>query len=264
MRSIQPLQEKKLGVSIVMAVRDNLEWTRKGIESIHAHTVHPYELILVDNASNPETAAYLKDVADVLIRNEENVGCAAAWNQGIAAGTYSHVCVVNNDIEVPPGWLADLVHILDSSDYVMVSPIIREGDLDYDLVSYGKEVAKKLGNRDFPSEYRGIAMLTLRGLYEDLGGYDEAYKIGKYEDEDMFMRIRKAGKNVTTTSQVLLHHYGSKTVNAEKTVATFDFEKANRKTFLSKWKFRYVHRKLRKFKIRFRQKRIQSRFGLTY
>ena len=264
MTAIPPIPEKAEGVSIVMAVRDNLEWTRKGIESIRANTAHPYELILIDNASRPDTTAYLDDAADVLVRNEENLGCAAAWNQGIKAATRTHVCIVNNDIEVPNGWLQRLVNLLETTEYVMVSPAVREGPLDYDLDSYGQTVCEKLGGRNFPSELCGIAMLSLRNLYEAIGGYDEAYKIGKYEDEDMFMRIRKAGWNVAITSTVLIHHYGSKTVNAEKSTATFDFEKANRKTFLRKWKYYYLTRKLRKIRIRMRRKRIKSRFGLTY
>ena len=252
------------GVSIVMAVRDNLEWTRKGIESIRANTTHPYELILVDNASQADTAEYLRDAADILVRNEENLGCAAAWNQGIKAATRTHICVVNNDIEVTPRWLERLVELLDRTKYVMVCPVIREGPLDYDLQDFEREICERLGGRDFPSEYRSIAMLTHRDLYEQIGGYDEAYKIGKYEDEDMFMRIRQAGWNVTTTSTVLIHHYGSKTINAEKSAATFDFEGANRKTFLRKWKHRYVARKIRKIRIRNRQRYIKARYGLTY
>ena len=97
------------GVSIVMAVKDNLEWTRKGIESIRANTSHPYELITVDNGSQPETTEYLAAASDQFIRNDENLGCSGAWNQGIRAARMPLVCIVNNDIEVPTGWLERLV-----------------------------------------------------------------------------------------------------------------------------------------------------------
>lgn len=251
------------GVSIVMAVKDNLEWTRKGIESIRSHTKVPYELIVVDNGSSRETVEYLEEAADTLIRNDENRGCAGAWNQGILAAKRSHVCIVNNDIEVPTGWLERLLDLLNTTDYVMVSPAIREGEFDYDLDQYNREFASRLGNRVFPSEYRGVVLLSSRELYDRVGLFDEAYRIGKYEDEDMFMRIRENGLDVVTTSSVLVHHYGSKTVNSEKR-SSFDFERHNRSLFLRKWRRKYFWRKARKMRIRWRQRAVRRQFDVTY
>jgi GT2 family glycosyltransferase len=256
--------DENTGVSIVMAVKDNLEWTRKGIESIRAHTRMSYELIIIDNGSAPETSEYLEEASDILIRNDENRGCAGAWNQGILAARRRYICIVNNDIEVPTGWLTKLVDVLEKTDYVLVSPAVREGEFDYDLDQYNLEFSERLGNRLFPSEFRGIAMLSKRDLYDRIGMYDEAYQIGKYEDEDMFMRIKEENQDVATTSSVLLHHYGSKTVNSEKRVATFDFERENRSVFLRKWRKKYLWRKARKVRIRWRQRSVHRRFNLTY
>ena len=47
----------------------------------------------------------LDDAMTSVIRNEENKGCAIAWNQGIRRSTGEYVCIVNNDIEVPFDWL---------------------------------------------------------------------------------------------------------------------------------------------------------------
>ena len=251
-------------VSIVMPVLNNLEWTRKGIESIRARTTVPYELILVDNGSEPETAEYLRGAADILVRNDENRGCAGAWNQGVQAAGHPYVCIVNNDIEVPNGWIERLIDFLESGDFVMVSPAIREGPFDYDLDDYNREVAERLSSRAFVSEYRGIALFSRRDLYDRVGPYDESFRFGKYEDEDMYMRIRDAGLEVATTSTVLLHHYGSKTVNNMKQIASFDFEKANRKVFMRKWRRKLAWRRVRKFRMKWRHRRIEREFGITY
>lgn len=251
-------------VSIVMPVLDNLEWTRKGIESIKANTTVPHELILIDNGSGPETAAFLRDMADVLIRNEENRGCAGAWNQGVQASRHPFVCIVNNDIEVPCGWMERLIDFLEAFNYAIVSPSVREGPFDYDLDSYNRKFAELLSNRHFRSEMRGIAMLSRRDLYDRVGGFDESFRFGKYEDEDMYFRIREAGMDVATTSAVLLHHYGSKTVNLVKERSSFDYELANRRYFMKKWRRRLLWRRWRKFQMKWRHRSIHRRFGVEY
>ena len=120
-------------ITLVMAVRDALPWTRRAIDSIARHTGDPFELIVVDNGSGAETGDYLRGTAARVIRNEENRGCAAAWNQGIAAARGEQVCLVNSDVEVPAGWLARLAAFHETHPFVWVSPAIREGPLDYDL-----------------------------------------------------------------------------------------------------------------------------------
>lgn len=252
------------GVSIVMAVKDNLEWTRKGIESIRANTRHPYELVTVDNGSRSETTEFLATASDQFIRNDDNLGCSAAWNQGIRAARMPLVCIVNNDIEVPTGWLERLVKFLQENDFLMVSPSIREGPFDYDLDAYNAEFADRLGRRTFPSELRGIAMLARRGLFDEIGPYDEGYKVGGYEDEDMFMTIRSVGGDVATTSTVLLHHYGSKTLSVEQRTNKFDFSAANRAHFMRKWRHRYFWRKYHRTRIKWRRAGIRRRFDVEY
>ena len=47
-------------ISLVMAVRDALPWARRAIDSVARQTTEPFELIIVDNGSGPETSAYLR------------------------------------------------------------------------------------------------------------------------------------------------------------------------------------------------------------
>jgi GT2 family glycosyltransferase len=45
-----------------------------------------------------------------------------------------------------------------------------------------------------------------RALYEDLGGFDESYVIGDYEDSDLCLKIRKAGFGIIYAPSVSLYH----------------------------------------------------------
>ena len=107
-------------------------------------------------------------------------------------------------------------------------------------------------------------MLARRGLFDEIGLYDEGYKVGGYEDEDMFMTIRSVGGDVATTSTVLLHHYGSKTLSVEQRTNRFDFSAANRAHFMRKWRHRYFWRKLHRTRMKWRRAGIRRRFDVDY
>ncbi len=68
----------------------------------HAAVQGAYQVIVVDNASPPEVAAELVAMTEHLggdyIRNEQNLGFAAANNQGYASATGDIVLFVNSDI----------------------------------------------------------------------------------------------------------------------------------------------------------------------
>ena len=68
--------------SIIILVKDNLQYTRECIESIEKYTNHrktPFEVIVVDNGSNQETKDYLNSCREKfyefsVITNEQNEG----------------------------------------------------------------------------------------------------------------------------------------------------------------------------------------------
>src|ERR671921_247198 len=96
-------------ISLVIALYNQIDYTRRCIESIMACTGNPYDLILVDNASVDATADYVRDLPATVITNQTNLGCAKAWNQGIRASRGEAIGILNNDIVVTPGWLENLL-----------------------------------------------------------------------------------------------------------------------------------------------------------
>src|SRR5690606_19633510 len=73
------------------------------------------DVIVVDNASSDETPQWLdqieRDARVRVVRNRENLGFAAACNQGLALGAERDpdvLVILNNDIVVTPGWLRTL------------------------------------------------------------------------------------------------------------------------------------------------------------
>jgi glycosyltransferase involved in cell wall biosynthesis len=100
-------------VSMVILTCNQLEYTRKCLDSILKHTQRPFELIIVDNGSTDGTVQFLEseilrnchDARVKIIKNNENKGFAGGNNQGMAAASGDYVLLLNNDVVVTPGWL---------------------------------------------------------------------------------------------------------------------------------------------------------------
>ena len=84
----------------------------KALQSIREQTAEPYEVIVVDNGSGPETLKALATIDDPHVRimyNKTNRGFAGGNNDGIAHARGDYVILLNNDVIVTPGWADGLV-----------------------------------------------------------------------------------------------------------------------------------------------------------
>ncbi len=63
-------------LSVVVLAWDNLPLTQAFVESVRCNTDVAYELIIVDNGSQPAAAAFAETAADRAVMNPENLGFA--------------------------------------------------------------------------------------------------------------------------------------------------------------------------------------------
>lgn len=87
------------------------------LEALRQQTFRDFAVTVVDDGSTDGTAAMLAArYPEVrLLRRERNSGLVAACNAGFAATEAELVCLLNNDTEAEPGWLAALVAALDAA-----------------------------------------------------------------------------------------------------------------------------------------------------
>ena len=214
-------------VSIIIPVFNKLEMTRDCIDSIRANTKIPYEIIIVDNGSNPIAESKLKD-ADVcpmfdisFIRNSENLGFPKAVNQGIAAANGDIIILLNNDVIVTPEWASLLSLSLERCDIVapvtnycagrqqVVLPTYHnEFELNKVALEWGK---KNLGVLQEVNWVIGFCMAFKKSLFDTLGAFDESLWPCSGEELDWCLRARSKGFKVAIARDVYLHHFGSQT-----------------------------------------------------
>ncbi len=221
-------------VSIIILTWNALDYTRKCIQSIAEHTSYPYEIIFVDNASSDGTQAFLKQLVKdnsnyTLIENSVNKGFAAGNNQGVAAASGKHVLLLNNDVLVADGWLEKLLEGLELDEKIgMIGPITNhisgrqmiteipyEDDQGY--YEFAGKVAAQNQNKVTPRRrIAGFAVLMTRQLYQAVGGLDEGFGTGNFEDDDLCLKVQAEGYAIMVHEGVFIHHYGSQTFKANK------------------------------------------------
>ena len=89
------------------------------LDALRRQTYRDFAVLVVDDGSTDDTAALLAGrYPEVrLLRRPRNGGLVAACNDGIAATEAELVCLLNNDTEAEPGWLAALVAALDAAPH---------------------------------------------------------------------------------------------------------------------------------------------------
>jgi glycosyltransferase involved in cell wall biosynthesis len=188
------------------------------------------ELILIDNDSDPETADALRELpADrgTLIRNETNLGFAAANNQGYAAATGDVIVFLNSDVAGDPSWLK------------LVADDVQDGAL------YGPSVNQQLVYGLWLPYIEGWCVAATRATWEGLrdwrsgldvqrGPWDaRAYPGPYWEDNDLCFRALELGISLTHTAWPVQHKGGRTAGAIVKHGATFE---QNRATFVSRVK----------------------------
>ena len=73
-----------------------------------------------------------------------------------------------------------------------------------------------------------------RAVYDAIGGLDERFGLGFYDDDDLAERARRAGFELAVAHDLFVHHFGSRTfvgngVDAERVLDE------NAKRFADKW-----------------------------
>jgi GT2 family glycosyltransferase len=236
-------------VSIVIPVWNNLQFTSTCLKSISGYTGLSHEVIVVDNGSTDGTPRYLATQKHVrTIRNEKNLGFAAASNQGMRAARGRHIVLLNNDVVLTPHWLDGLLECALSDPAIgIVGPRTNFaagaqqisnatyrsiGELEAFAVQY-----RHAHRREWPVAPRiiGLCMFIRDECFKKTGFLDERFGIGNFEDDDYCVRARLGGFRCVIAGDVFVHHFGSQTFK----LLGIDFSnllQENREKFLEKWR----------------------------
>lgn len=228
-------------ISLVTINYNQAEMTRLFLESARGLTYPNFEVVVVDNASSPALNTQV-DLAAYpfvrLVRSEINLGFTGGNNLGIEAAKGAYFFIVNNDTELEPNLLDELIRPFEQNPKVgVVCPKIRFFDAPnlvqfagYGAMNMYTGTAHLVGFNqpdgpqfDQPADTpfaHGCAMLVSRAVVERVGRFADRFFL-YYEELDWSQRIRDAGFLIQYQPTATIWHKESASVGRESTLRTY-------------------------------------------
>lgn len=230
-------------VSIVIVSLNGKHLLGPCLESLWKQTFEDFEVLVVDNGSADGSVEYLKAVRDPRLRViglPENHGFAGGCNSGMKEARGRYIATLNNDTEVDPRWLAELVNVLDSRPRIGMcaskilffherNRIDKVGHLIYpDGVNHGRgsgEIDRgqfeKLEEVLFPD---GAAAIYRKQMLDTTGFFDERF-FAYGDDCDLGLRGRLAGWGCLYVPTAVVFHIHSATAGEFSPLKAFLIER---------------------------------------
>lgn len=145
------------------------------------------------------------DADEKIIIVNEGTGMGKAINKGLELATGDYLVVSNNDCELVGGMLRDMC-----DPEAITIPDSMEGQWDLP---------------------RAFFCLP-RWIYELVGGYDERFGVGYFEDDDLIRRWKEAGIHFKKTHLQVKHNPGTTLGTLPDADALY---KRNKALFIEKW-----------------------------
>ena len=214
------------------------------------------EVIVVDNVSSDGSPEMVEAEYPwvAVVRNDANVGFARANNQGIAVSAAEYLCLVNSDVVIHPGCLAEMKRFLDAHPEIgLAGPKVLNSDGTLQLscrdtpnlrsalfrslgpghglspiVHVRRALHDRLGPRRGSRRgvLSGCCWFARREAVGEVGGLNEAFFMYG-EDMDWCLRFNRSGWQVVFNPTPTITHYGGASSSRQPTRFFIEMQRAD-------------------------------------
>jgi len=205
-----PARQTEPGISVVIPSRSGRELLAAQLPGLVSDLPQAAEVLVVDNGSDDETDEWLRSSwPHVRVEiSSEPLSFARAVNRGLEAARFSHICLLNNDMLLDPGFFQALWEAFQkvpdlfcATAQIRFPPGVRREET-------GKAVMAQAAPEDFPLRCdepvagedltyvlygSGGCSLYDAAKLRTLGGIDIAYEPAYVEDLDIGYRAWQCG-----------------------------------------------------------------------
>lgn len=217
-------------VSIITVNYNSWQDTCEMIASFQQHETYPYEVIVVDNASQGDDAERIAVLHSevTLVRSDRNLGFAGGNNLGYQYAKGKYLFFLNNDVLLQGPVLQPLVQRLQDKCIGGLSPMIRFSYPPFEVQYYGHQKMSPITLKHttppydvlHPEKYlvdrevevmHGAAMMLRRDVIERIGVMTEVYFLF-YEEFDWSYEILKKGYRIWYEPASVVFHKEGKSI----------------------------------------------------
>ena len=214
-------------VSVIIPNFNGMAYLDGVLSGLECQTVRNFEVILVDNGSSDGSCAFVASSYPWvhMIELPENFGFCKAVNEGIKASRAPYVLLLNNDIEVTPDFIEEMLAAIrrHKKAFSCAARMIQFHDRDRldDAGNYycalgwayargkGKDIHTYEKEEKIFASCAGAAIYR-RKIFEKIGYFDEEH-FAYLEDMDVGYRARINGYENWYAPKAMVYHVGSGT-----------------------------------------------------
>lgn len=287
-----------IDVSIIFVNYNTTKLLKECLESVNEQTIGiNYEVIIVDNDSNVENKAELKELSQKykVVLSDENLGFGRANNLGATYATGKYLFLLNTDTVL----VNNAIKIL--FDYIESNPecgVVGGNMLNKDMKPYHSylrflpNIKALIKDEIFPSKFSyyrnlenynynktdaplevgyitGAAFMIRKELFDKVGGFDKDFFL-YCEECELCARVKKIGYRIINVPQASIIHYEGASMQTDEDFNAWRYAQMNgrsqflyfKKVFGKTYPFRYYWLKkiatiTRRKKIKYSKEKLQ-------
>ncbi|HEX5154396.1 MAG TPA: glycosyltransferase family 2 protein [Parafilimonas sp.] len=235
-------------VAIVILNYNGRNFLEKFLPSVVASTYPNKRVIIADNASSDDSVLYVtnnfKPVEIILL--DKNYGFAGGYNKALSKVTSDYYILLNSDVEVVPGWIEDMISLMENDKNIAACQpkILSYNDKTLfehagacggwiDKLGYpfarGRifDICEEdKGQYDTPAKIfwaTGAALCIRAKCFHEMKGFD-AYFFAHMEEIDLCWRLQRKMYSIYCCPSSVVFHVGGGTLpktNNHKTYLNF-------------------------------------------
>lgn len=239
-------------VSIIIPAHNKFELTYHCIASlILSRNKASFEVIVIDDVSDDETVNITQNVANVnVIVNQRNLGFLRNCNMAAAQAKGKYLVMLNNDTEVGPRWLDEMLEVFgrfEKVGAVGAKLLYPDGKLqEAGGIVWGNGEPWNLGRNGNPYDPQwnyvrqtdyltGAAIMVPKAVWDEVGGFSDEYAPCYFEDTDLCFKLRLAGWRTYYAPHAEVIHFEGQSNGIDTSSGLKRYQTINAPKFRQKW-----------------------------
>jgi hypothetical protein len=223
-------------VAIVILNWNGKKLLEEFLPFIFSSTYDNYTVIVADNGSTDNSTLFLEEFYPQIkiVKSNVNQGFTKGYNDALKSVTADYYVLLNNDVEVQPGWIEPIIQLLDTDSTIAacqpkVLSYLYKTTFEYAgacggwLDAYGYPFARgrvfetcetDTGQYDASQQIfwaTGACLFIRSEAFHSVAGFDE-YFFAHQEEIDLCWRLQLSGYKIFVQPRSVVYHIGGGTL----------------------------------------------------